>query len=91
MKMEIQFSSNFQKAFKKAPHYIQVALQKKIKVFRHDPYDRKLRNHKLKGSYSAYRSIDITGDWRGIYREIKQDDNVVAFFHELGTHSQLYR
>jgi addiction module RelE/StbE family toxin len=89
--MESRFSKSFQKRYRKAPHSIQVAFQKKLQIFHSDLYDPKLRNHKLKGEYSFYRSIDVTGDWRALYRELQEEHSLVAFFDELGTHSQLYK
>lgn len=38
-----------------------------------------------------YRSIDVTGDWRALYREFKEENPPIAFFDGLGTHSQLYK
>ncbi len=89
--MESQFSRDFQKTYRKTPHSIQIAFQKRLQIFRSDPYDPRLRNHKLKGEYGIYRSIDVTGDWRALYRELKEEDSLTAFFDKLGTHSQLYK
>ncbi len=90
MKMESRFSKNFQKKYRKVPYSVQVAFQKRLQIFQSDPYDHRLRNHQLKGKYLAYRSIDITGDWRALYRELREQNPPIAFFDELGTHSQLY-
>lgn len=51
-----------------------------------DMGDPRLRSHALRGDYKDYRSINVTGDWRAIYRMVGE----TALFIALGTHSQLY-
>jgi addiction module RelE/StbE family toxin len=46
-----------------------------------------LNNHKLKYDYEGYRSINLTGDWRIVFRKI--DDNSVLLYR-VGTHHQLF-
>ena len=45
-----------------------------------------LRNHPLKDKFAGVRSIDVTGDWRALYRKMRER----IIFVELGTHDQLY-
>lgn len=47
-----------------------------------------LRNHSLSGKYKGCRSINVSGDWRAIFREYK--GGAVIYFEMLGTHSELY-
>ncbi len=47
-----------------------------------------LRNHALTGKYLGYRSIDITGSLRAIYRLLDQD---IAYFIAVDTHPNLYK
>lgn len=54
-----------------------------------DRDDPKLNNHVLRGKLRGLRSINITGDWRAIFREYKKDKQIL--FDSLGTHSQLYK
>ncbi len=53
-----------------------------------DLYNPLLNNHALSGKYTGYRSINITGNTRVIYKFL--DENVILFV-EIGTHSELYR
>ena len=53
-----------------------------------NPFDITLRNHALKGKYLGYRSIDVTGDVRLLYKQQNGDIYIFAF---IGTHSQLYK
>jgi len=85
--MRIDYSKKFIKALKKSPLSIRKKFIKRIEIFELDEYSKILNNHPLKGKWRGYRSINITGDWRAIYKKI---DNNLARFHLVGTHSQLY-
>lgn len=87
--MKVKFSRRFTKQYKKSPKKIQRAFARRLDMFMDDPYADLLHNHPLLGKYKAYRSINITGDWRALYREVRGGD--IMFFDFLGTHSQLYK
>ncbi|MDO8609051.1 MAG: type II toxin-antitoxin system mRNA interferase toxin, RelE/StbE family [bacterium] len=89
--MNIKFAKKFEKQFNRASKDIQKAFHKRLDIFISDPFHSQLHNHQLTGKYKGYRSINITGDWRAIYCEIKDSDGVIIIFEVLGTHSQLYR
>ena len=59
----------------------------KLRLFREDRYSPTLNNHSLAGEYAGYRSINVTGDWRAIFMEVRE----TVYFVALGTHSQLYK
>jgi addiction module RelE/StbE family toxin len=86
---EIDYSDTFHKQLKKAPLEIKIAFRKRLELFLLDQSDSQLRNHILAGKYKGLRSINITGDWRALFREEKENGDVV--FVLLGTHSQLYK
>lgn len=85
--MEIKFSKRFTKQYDKVPQQIQKAFLKRLEVFSENQLHPTLRNHSLTGEYSGWRSINVTGDWRALFREF---DGEVIFFDFIGTHSQLY-
>jgi len=85
--MLVRYSARFKKQFKKLPKSIHIKAHKRFALFMSDPTHPLLHNHKLKGVYSGYRSINITGDIRAIYYELDDDTNV---FVRIGTHSELY-
>ena len=89
--MKVRYSPDFYRKYKKADVRIQNRVDEKIEVFLKDPYDLQLDNHTLKRQWKGYRSIDITSDWRAIYKETQIGDESVAYFVVLGTHDQLYR
>jgi addiction module RelE/StbE family toxin len=82
----IDFSPLFNKQRKAAPLEIKQALRDALDLFSEDPTHPSLRNHSLTGEYAGFRSIDVTEDWRAVYREEPER----FLFMELGTHSQLY-
>ena len=84
--MKINYSKEFIKQAEKLSPKLQLQLYEHITLFRDNPLNPKLRNHALKGKYSPYRSINITGDYRALYLQ-KEDE---AIFDKIGTHSQLY-
>ncbi|OGM23349.1 hypothetical protein A2961_01745 [Candidatus Woesebacteria bacterium RIFCSPLOWO2_01_FULL_39_21] len=85
----IDFSKRFEKDLKKAPMKIQTAFRSRLEIFLTDKFNPILNNHSLLGRYEGYRSINISGDWRAIFREL--DDGEIIYFDLLGTHSKLYK
>lgn len=87
--VKVEFSKKFVKSLKKAPPKIQVAFRNRLEIFISDKFNPILNNHSLLGKYTGYRSINITGDWRAIFKEY--GDGKVAYFVILDTHSNLYK
>jgi mRNA-degrading endonuclease YafQ of YafQ-DinJ toxin-antitoxin module len=56
-------------------------------VFVEDPFNPVLSNHALNGKYRAYRSINIGGDLRAVYKTIKTEEYL---FVAIGTRAKLY-
>lgn len=86
--MQIEYSKKFIKEFKKSPDNIKDFFKKKLGIFIKNKNDIILNNHCLSGKLKKYRSINITGDWRAIFREIKKEN--VVYFIAIGSHSKLY-
>jgi len=85
----IKFSNSFNKDRKVAPTAIKIALRDALEIFRESPNNSSLRNHsleKLGKRYFGLRSINVTDDWRAIYR--KKENEII--FIMLNTHIQLY-
>lgn len=87
--MKIKFSPKFRKKYRKSPAKIQSAFRDRITLFRNDPYHPLLNNHALTGNWRDCRSINITGDWRAIFREFDGGD--LMYFDTIDTHSNLYK
>ena len=88
---KILFSKRFVKHYQKAPAKVQAQFKTKIALFEQNQHDVRLRNHPLAGNWLGCRSIDITGDWRAVYEELKNGQPMCVEFVEICTHSQLYK
>jgi len=86
--MKVFFSKKFKKDFSRLDQKIRLAVKNRIQIFSTDPYHIELSNHPLKGKFQNYRSINISGDFRAVYKEISEAE---VMFTTIGTHSQLYR
>jgi len=89
--MNVKLSPGFLKKLKNSNVRIRKSFKAQILLFSKDPDDPQLDNHPLKREWQGYKSIDITADWRAIYKEIHIDGKDVGYFVALGTHDELYR
>jgi len=89
--MRVDYSKKFIKQFDKAPKKIRDQVTNRIELFSKHPTDPILHNHSLVGKFLGFKSINITGDWRAIYKEAGNQDIQVCIFEFLGTHSLLYK
>ena len=85
--MNIVFQKSFEKQYIKLSKRIREKVKERNTLFEKDPYDPVLNNHALSGKYKGYRSINITGDIRSVYKLIGSN---TALFVAIGKHSQLY-
>ena len=88
--MKAQYDSDLLKQLKKINVRIQKSFKKQIFIFTKDAQSPKLRNHALQDKWEGYRSIDITADYRAIYKEIIEEASVIAYFVAIGAHKELY-
>ena len=77
---------SFDKQYEKIPVKIKLAFREKMIIFSKNELDPLLNNHSLHGEYADKRSIDVTGNYRALFR--KNVDMIT--FTDIGTHSQLY-
>lgn len=82
----VSYHKKFKKQLRRLPKKIQEKFYLKLEIFVIDPNSSGLNDHSLVGEWTGYRSIDVTGDIRAIYRE----DFESFVFRAIGTHSQLY-
>jgi addiction module RelE/StbE family toxin len=85
--MKILFHRNFEKNYSKLRIPEKNKFKERLIVFTEDPFDSTLGNHALNGKYRAYRSINIGGDLRAIYKTVKNEEYL---FVAIGTHAKLY-
>jgi len=84
--MEIVFHKNFKKKLKKLSPKIQDQFYERLETFIEDKNHKTLNNHSVDKVFTDCRSINVTGDYRAIFKE----DNNVVHFVNIGTHSELY-
>lgn len=85
--MQIEYLPKFKKQYKKLSSKQKLQFIDRVTVFTENPKDPALRLHPLKGSYSGYWSINVSGDLRALFY---YKDNSIVIFALIGTHSQLY-
>lgn len=73
--------------YKKLPKSIRDKADERLVLFVTDPFAPILNNHPLTGEYYGCRGINVTGDFRIVYRERGED---VVSLEAVGTHHQLY-
>ena len=82
--MKIYYSSKFAKEYKRLPQETKLAAEKKEKIFRKNPFDSRLKTHKLTGKLKEYYSFSIDYQYRIIFEFAEKD---IIWFHSVGTHS----
>ena len=85
--MKLKFHKHFKRQYKKLS-VLQKQIDEKLILFKEDPFNPSLNNHPLFGKYLGYRSIDITSDYRAVYRLL--DENT-AYFKTVDNHNNLYK
>jgi len=86
----IRYTSLFNKQRKAAPLEIKIAFRDTLELFLENSHHPQLRNHPLKEEYAGYNSIDVTDDWRALFRVRESETQTIITFHILGTHEELY-
>jgi addiction module RelE/StbE family toxin len=85
--MKVSFHKNFEKQYIKLSQKLREQFKKRRDIFIGDPHSPILHNHPLQAEFAGYRSINITGDYRAIYKELGSDSVV---FVKIGTHHELF-
>ena len=85
--MKIYYSSKFAKEYKRLPKKVKLLAEKKEVIFRKNPFEARLKTHKLSGKLKDYYSFSVDYQTRIIF-EIR-DKNTV-WFYSVGTH-EIYR
>ena len=81
--MRIYYLPKFARQYKKLPEEVQGAAEKKEKLFRKNPFDPRLKTHKLTGTLSEFWAFSVTHSYRIIFDFVDGD---VVYFYQIGTH-----
>ena len=84
--MIIVYHRDFKKSYKRLPPKLKERLEDRLRLFSKDEFNPILNNHALKGNWLGYRSMNVTGDIRAIFRR----DSEGVVFVAIDTHSNLY-
>ncbi len=87
MSIQLVRSSLFEKDYAKLQIGIKLRVDERLILFATNEFAPILNNHKLKYDYEGFRSINVTGDWRIIFRKLNEG---YALLHRVGTHHQLF-
>lgn len=89
--MDVSFSKSFKKAFEKRIRTTEMKVEFWIRVelFIKDPFDPKLRTHKLSGKLRNLWSFTIENDVRVVFF-FTDDKPKKAVFVDLGSHNEVY-
>jgi len=82
--MKIIYSSKFAREYRKLPKEVKTLAEKQEDIFRKDPFDPKLKTHKLKGRLKGFLSFSIGYKYRIIF-EFGTNKSTV-YFHSVGDH-----
>jgi addiction module RelE/StbE family toxin len=85
--MNISLHKNFEKRYVKLRPAEQRRFKERRDLFLRDPFNPVLSNHALSGKYSGYRSINVGGDLRVVYKFLGNDS---VLFSTIDKHSNLY-
>lgn len=85
---KIVFDASFEKSFKnykkKLSDKKSDKLRERLIIFKNDPFDSRLKTHKLKGNLKNYWSFSINYSDRILFRFV---DDKTVFFIDVGGHS----
>lgn len=87
---EIVFSSAFKRALKKRVEgrkALEEKFWRRVEIFTGNPYDPRLRTHKLSGELKEYWSFTIEYDVRVIFQFVPKNR---VIFEDIGTHDEVY-
>jgi len=85
--MKIYYSSKFAREYKHLPKKLKDIAEKREKIFRQNPFNSKLKTHKLTGKLKDFWSFSLDYQYRIIFEFISDK---IVWFHAVGTH-QIYR
>ena len=76
-------TTHFIKAYKNLPEKVRTLVQQKELIFMADPFDNRLKTHKLKGKLKDYCSYSVDYQHRIIFRFM---DRETVLYLDIGKH-----
>ncbi len=88
--IEVSFSSSFLKCYKKlikGNTEIENQFKSKLEIFRNNPYDSRLKTHKLAGKLQHIWSFSVNLSFRVTFYFVESNK---VIFQYIGTHNEVY-
>ena len=85
--MQLDRDRVFDRQFKKLHEELREKLRERVHLLSIDEFSPLLKNHKVSPPFEGYRSINITGDWRLVYKKLGPDS---YYLRAVSTHHQLF-
>jgi len=85
--MKIYYSTKFEREYRRLSLTIKKKAEKQEQIFRKDPFDKRLKTHKLSGSFKDFWAFSIDQKYRIVF---EFTDKNTVWFHSMGDHS-IYR
>lgn len=84
--MRISLHRSFEKKFTRLDENVRKKFKERKNLFLENPFNPILNNHSVEKRFPGCRSINITGDYRAIFKT----KEATAIFINIGSHSDLY-
>lgn len=84
--MIVHTHKNFEKKYLKLQIKIRGRFRERRDLFLNDQFHPLLDNYALHGEWEGYRSINVSGDFRAVFKQ----EGEVATFVDIDTHHKLY-
>ena len=85
--MIIYLHKHFEKQFAKRPQNVRERFKERRDIFISNSRHPLLNDHVLQGAFEGYRSINVTGDFRAVYKYIAAD---AVEFVDIDTQHNLF-
>lgn len=89
--LRIEYTTRFKRQLNQASLEIKTAFKEARELFYDNQDHSSLRNHALRGKFAGFRSIDVTEDYRALFKIRKTKTQTIITFYLLGTHKELYK
>ncbi len=77
----------FERQLKKLSQKLRGKLRERLNMLTSNELNPLLNDHDLGPPYETFRSINVTGDYRLVYKRLEQN---TYYLRAVGTHHQLY-
>ncbi len=81
--MKIWYSAKFERLYRKLPAEIKELAETREKIFLIDPFDSRLKTHKLHGRFSEFFAFSLNYKYRIVFDFHTKD---IIRFHAIGLH-----